>query len=74
MTKEQLKSPMRGDHTRAAIAYRLYKETTVSQEWIAEALGMRSAPNVCQQIRKFRLIEELKWEPKIRKWMKVQIF
>ncbi len=74
MPKEQLRTLLRCDHTRAAVAYRLYKETTVSQEWIAEALGMRSAPNVCQQIRKFRLIEELKREPKIRKWMKVQIF
>gem|GEM_PF-2737830 len=74
MTREQLKSPVRGDHTRAAVAYRLCKETTVSQDWIAEALGTRSAPNVCQQIRKFRINQDSKLHPEIRKWMKVRIF
>jgi putative transposase len=31
----------------------LWKPTTVSQEWIAEKLAMRTAANVSQQLRQF---------------------
>ena len=35
------------------LAELLWKRTTVSQEWIAEKLSMRSAANVSQQLRRF---------------------
>ncbi len=36
-----------------ALAELLWKPTTVSQEWIAEKLAMRSAANVSQQLRQY---------------------
>jgi hypothetical protein len=35
------------------LAELLWKRTTVSQEWIAQKLAMRSAANVSQQLRQF---------------------
>ncbi len=55
------------DPRKLALAELLWKRTTVSQQWIAEKLAMRSAPNVSQQLRKIdrkkltaRLPDELK--------------
>ena len=40
------------DPRKLALAELLWKQTTVSQEWIAEKLSMRSVANVSQQLRK----------------------
>ena len=55
------------DPRKLALAELLWKRTTVSQQWIAEKLAMRSAPNVSQQLRQIdrkkltaRLPDELK--------------
>ena len=70
LSEEELKTPVRGDLTRAAIAARIFRETTVSQQWIADQLGMKSAPNVCQQIRRFRNLED-KMPKKLQQWDKI---
>ena len=41
------------DPRKLSLAELLWKRTTVSQEWIAEKLSMRSAANVSQQLRRF---------------------
>ena len=41
---------------------------------IAEKLGMKSAPNVCQQIRRFRRADETELPKKVREWKKLNIF
>ena len=41
------------DPRKLVLAEILWKRTTVSQEWIAEKLSMRSAANVSQQLRRF---------------------
>ncbi len=41
------------DPRKLAMAELLWKQTTVSQEWIDEKLSMRSAANVSQQLRRF---------------------
>jgi hypothetical protein len=74
LSEHELKTQIRGDKTRAAIATRVFKETTVSQSWIADNLGMKSAPAVCQQIRRFQTTPGKKLPSKIRKWMKVKCF
>ena len=43
LSEEDLKKPVRGDLTRAVIAARIFRETTESQQWIADQLGMKSA-------------------------------
>lgn len=40
------------DPRKLALAELLWKRTTVSQEWIAEKLSMRSAANVSQHLRR----------------------
>jgi putative transposase len=42
------------DLRKLAMAELLWKRTTVSQEWIANKLSMRSAANVSQQLRRFQ--------------------
>lgn len=73
LTGEELKVQVRGDLTRASIAARIFYETTVSQQWIADQLGMKSAPNVCQQIRRYRN-DESQLPLKVKRWKKVNIF
>jgi len=41
------------DPRKLALADLLWKRTTVSQDWIAAKLSMRSAANVSQQLRRF---------------------
>jgi hypothetical protein len=45
------------DPRKLALAELLWKQTTVSQEWIAEKLSMRSAANVSQQLRRFNRVK-----------------
>ncbi len=45
------------DLRKLALAELLWKRTTVSQEWIAEKLSMRSAANVSQQLRRLDRIK-----------------
>ncbi|MDF1816698.1 MAG: hypothetical protein P1V20_31130 [Verrucomicrobiales bacterium] len=73
LSEEALVTPLRGDITQAAIAARIFRETTVSQQWIAEQLGMKSAPNVSQQNRRFRKFGN-KLPKNIKKWQKIKIF
>lgn len=72
--EDQIRLTVRSDLTRAAIADRIFRETTVSQEWIALKLGMKSAPKVCQKIRRFRKVPKNELSGLIKKWTKVNIF
>jgi putative transposase len=50
---EDLKGLKGTDPRKLALAQLLWKRTTVTQEWIAARLAMRSAANVSQQLRRF---------------------
>ena len=56
---------------KVAIAWALHARTTVSQTWIAERLGMKSASNVSQQIRRWLASEKTQqenaWENVVKK-------
>jgi REP element-mobilizing transposase RayT len=59
------------DPRKLALAELLWKRTTVSQEWIAEKLSMRSAANVSQQLRRFnRAKTQAKLRPEMRVFLK----
>ena len=54
-----------------ALAELLWKRTTVSQEWIAQKLAMRSAANVSQQLRRFdRAKANATLTPEMRRFLK----
>jgi len=53
LTPEDLGKSGGSDPRKLALAELLWKRTTVSQAWIAERLGMRSAANVSQQLRRY---------------------
>lgn len=55
LSREELRIPERGDLTRAAIAARLFRETTMSRDRIAETLDLKRAAHVSRQIRKHSL-------------------
>ncbi len=59
------------DPRKLALAELLWKRTTVSQEWIAGKLSMRSAANVSQQLRRFnRVTTQSKLSPEMRIFLK----
>lgn len=60
-----------GDWRRAAIAWAIWKRTSVSQEWIAERLGMRSRQNVSQQIQRFEKAPSGDLSKELRNWKKM---
>ena len=74
LDEQELRQVRRGDSTRAAIAWRIFHDTTVSQEWIAEHLNMKSAPNVCRQIRLFKQLNPSSVGAKLRQWKKRRNF
>jgi hypothetical protein len=58
------------DPRKLALAELLWKRTTVSQEWIAKKLSMRSAANVSQQLRRFnRMKTQSKLSPEMRTFL-----
>lgn len=65
---EDLSEPKRGDLRRVAIAWAIWRRTGMSQSGIAACLGLRSAPNVSQWIRRFEAMPETELPVKIRKW------
>jgi putative transposase len=67
---EDLKLARGGDARKVSLAWAIARSTTVSQSWIAQKLGMKSAANVSQQIRRFELNREQLTDPRIRKWLK----
>ena len=59
------------DPRKLALAWLLWKRTTVSQQWLAERLHMRSAANVSQQLRRTDEQALLKHLPKaLRQFLK----
>jgi len=59
------------DPRKLALAELLWKKTTISQEWIAEKLSMRSAANVSQQLRRFnRVKNQSKLSPEMQAFLK----
>jgi hypothetical protein len=58
------------DPRKLALAELLWKRTTVTQEWIADRLSMRSAANVSQQLRRFdRQATNAKLPEKLREFL-----
>ena len=66
----ELGKATRGDWTRAAVGWAIWKETVVTQRWIAEKLNLKSAANASQQIRRFTLEPEQNLSKRIREWKK----
>jgi putative transposase len=79
MSGAELEKLPGSDLRKVALAELIASKTTVSMRWISEALKMRSATNVSQQIRRFRHAEKFHLTEKIsrslprelKKWLKV---
>ncbi len=52
--EEAMRGARGGDPRRLAVADAIWRQTNVGQGWIAERLGMRTAANVSQQLRRCR--------------------
>ena len=72
MTDEELRTTVRGDQRRAALASVLASKTTLDQKRIAELLKMKSAGNVSQQILRLRQTKPKTLSKKIRSFLKSQ--
>jgi len=71
LSEEDLESGWGSDPRKVAIATTLHLKTTVPQGLIAERLGMRSAANVSQQIRRFACKDLRTHSLEIRQWLKM---
>ena len=70
LTAKDLTALKGSDPRKLALAELLWKETTVSQAWIAEKLSMRSAANVSQQLRRLDRAKTLgKVPPGMRRFL-----
>jgi len=68
-TVESMRQPhRRGDLGRVAIAWAIWRATAMPQGWIAERLGLRSAANVSQWLRRFEALEDRALPKEIKKW------
>jgi putative transposase len=61
----------RGDVQRVAIAWALWRRTSIPQHWIAERLSLRSANNVSQRVRVFDRTPLWDQGAEIRRWRRI---
>ena len=71
LSDEDRRIGRRTDARKVSLAWAIARSTTVSQAWIAHNLGMRSAANVSQQIRRFELSRNHQTDPRIQKWIEL---
>jgi hypothetical protein len=71
MSEEQLVKVVRGDLRRAAIASRIWRETTVSQKWLVERFGLKSAANASHVVRRFEKQSTGKLDDELREWIEM---
>ena len=50
------------------LAWRIWKEISVSQRWIAERLDLKTPANTSQLIRRFAAVENSVHPAEIRRW------
>ncbi|MFC7339705.1 hypothetical protein ACFQY0_21145, partial [Haloferula chungangensis] len=71
MVPKELPQLKGSDPRKLALAELLWSRTTVSQEWIAEKLSMRSAANVSQQLRRMKKRKaETQLPPELKRFLK----
>ena len=58
----------RGDRRRVAVAWAIWKRTSMPQSWIADATGISSAPNVSQQVHRFERLPVDELSPLEKTW------
>jgi putative transposase len=70
LNKASLQKTAKGDWRKVAIAWTISERTTVRQEWIAERLHLKSASNVSQRVRQYRVRDEKDKSKQERAWEK----
>ena len=68
--REEFTALPRGDLRRVAVAWAVYRRTSLRQSWIADRLGLRSGDNVSAQVRKLSTPPSEELSPEIQTWMK----
>ncbi len=73
LDEASLQKTAKGDWRKVAIAWTISRRTTVRQDWIAERLNLKSASNVSQRVRQYRMRpvkdkskQERSWEKRWR--------
>ncbi len=68
--REDFTALRRGGLRRVAVAWAVYRRTSLRQSWIADRLGLRSSDNVSAQVRKLSTRASEARSPEIQAWMK----
>lgn len=61
----------RGDRRKVAIAWAIWRRTSMPQKWIADQTGLKSAANVSQQVRRYSGLTERKLSAEEREWRSI---
>lgn len=69
--ESELRRTIRRDHKRAAVAWRIWKETKVSKTWLVDRLGLSSPANVSHVVRRFDQTKEKERNGQVRQWKKL---
>lgn len=70
LDEASLQKTAKGDWRKVAIARTISERTTVRQEWIAERLNLKSASNLSQRVRQYRMRSEKDKAKQERAWEK----
>ncbi len=65
---ESVRGLKRGDSRRVAIAWAIWRRTSVPQSWIAMQTGLKTAGNVSQQARRYDRLGEQELSAEQRRW------
>lgn len=56
LTIKELQELTGSDEKKVAMAVKIWEQTTMNMKWIADHLGMKSAANASQQVRRHRML------------------
>jgi len=65
-----VKELKRGDYQRVAIAWAIWRKTSVPQQWVADELNWTTAANVSNQVRKLHGKKRPSLAKPLQEWMK----
>lgn len=65
--------PKYGDQTRAAVAWKVCRHTSVPQQWIADRMHLKSPANVSQTVRRFEQQDDKELGRVLKEWRKLNV-
>ncbi len=72
LEEKELMKKVYGDKRRSSVAWRIWKESSVGHQWLAERLRLSSRANASNTVRLFEAIPERELSKEVRTWKKLK--